>query len=70
MGYGRRPAGTVGAVLELRDGAAKNGAGHRIPLHPQLRQALVKPPGFHDVRVWAMRIILFCMAPFSALKLF
>jgi integrase len=36
------PAGAVEPALELRDCAAKNGAGRRIPLHPQLRQALVE----------------------------
>jgi integrase len=32
--------GAVERVLELQDYAAKNGAGRRIPLHPQLREAL------------------------------
>jgi integrase len=35
------PTGAVLSSLELRDVAAKNGSGRRIPLHPQLRQALV-----------------------------
>jgi integrase/recombinase XerD len=34
------PTGAVQTVLELRDSAAKNGSGRRIPLHPQLREAL------------------------------
>jgi integrase len=34
------PTGTVGAMLELQDRAAKNGSGRRIPLHPDLRDAL------------------------------
>ena len=33
--------GEVASWLELRDHAAKNRAGRRIPLHPDLRQALV-----------------------------
>src|SRR5215203_5827773 len=33
--------GSVGSVLELRDGAAKKGSGRLIPLHPDLRQSLV-----------------------------
>jgi integrase/recombinase XerD len=32
--------GEVGAVLELRDHAAKMGSGRLIPLHPDLQQAL------------------------------
>jgi integrase/recombinase XerD len=36
------PTGAVEPVLELRDVAAKNGSGRRIPLHPELRQALVE----------------------------
>src|ERR1700674_2625011 len=36
------PTGEVGSVIELRDHAAKNGSGRRIPLHPQLRQALME----------------------------
>src|SRR4051812_24374849 len=31
----------VGTVIELRDEAAKNGSGRLIPLHPDLRQALI-----------------------------
>jgi integrase/recombinase XerD len=31
----------VGSMIELRDAAAKKGSGRRIPLHPDLRQALV-----------------------------
>ena len=34
------PGGGVGSAIELRDHAAKNGSGRRIPLHPELRQAL------------------------------
>lgn len=33
--------GRVGSSLELRDRAAKRGSGRHIPLHPQLRSALV-----------------------------
>jgi integrase/recombinase XerD len=35
------PTGAVEPALELRDAAAKNGSGRRIPLHPELRHALV-----------------------------
>src|ERR1700730_10920360 len=35
------PTGDVGSLIELRDHAAKNGSGRLIPLHPDLRQALV-----------------------------
>jgi integrase len=35
------PGGDVGSAIELRDNAAKNKSGRRIPLHPALRQALV-----------------------------
>jgi integrase len=35
------PAGDVASVLELRDDAAKNNTGRRIPLHPDLRAALI-----------------------------
>src|ERR1700719_2754012 len=34
------PGGGVGSAIELRDHAAKNRSGRRIPLHPQLRQAM------------------------------
>jgi len=34
--------GAVGTVVELRDHAAKKGSGRQIPLHPVLRDALVK----------------------------
>jgi integrase len=39
------PEGIVGSVLELPDRAAKNRGGRRIPLHPDLRAALV---ALHD----------------------
>ena len=35
------PTGDIGSVMELRDVAAKNGGGRLIPVHPDLRQALV-----------------------------
>jgi integrase len=35
------PTGAIGSVIELRDTAAKNGSGRLIPVHPDLRQALV-----------------------------
>jgi integrase len=34
-------AGAIQSVIELRDAAAKNGSGRRIPLHPDLRYALI-----------------------------
>jgi integrase len=34
------PTGDIGAVIELRDIAAKDGCGRLIPVHPDLRQAL------------------------------
>jgi integrase len=34
------PTGTVGSVIELRDGAAKKGSGRLIPLHPDLQESL------------------------------
>jgi integrase len=35
------PGGGVGSAIELRDHAAKNQSGRRIPMHPDLRQALM-----------------------------
>src|SRR6476646_11185122 len=35
------PTGDIGSVIELRDIAAKNGSGRLIPVHPELRRALV-----------------------------
>ena len=35
------PRGGIEPVLELRDEAAKNGSGRRVPLHPVLRYALL-----------------------------
>jgi integrase len=35
------PGGDVGSAIELRDHAAKNQSGRRIPLHPNLQQALL-----------------------------
>ena len=35
------PSGNIANVIEVRDGIAKRGAGRRVPMHPQLRQALV-----------------------------
>ena len=35
------PTGDVGAVLELHDRAAKKKSGRRIPIHPDLRAALI-----------------------------
>jgi integrase len=35
------PDADVGSLIELRDQAAKNGSGRLIPLHPDLRHALV-----------------------------
>jgi integrase/recombinase XerD len=39
------PLGDIGSVLELHDQAAKNKRGRRIPLHPDLRAALI---AWHD----------------------
>jgi integrase/recombinase XerD len=35
------PGGEIGAVIELRDCAAKKGSGRLIPIHPTLRTALI-----------------------------
>lgn len=35
------PSGQVGAVIELRDHAAKMGSGRIVPMHPELRTSLV-----------------------------
>jgi integrase len=35
------PAGQIGGLIELRDHAAKRGSGRVIPIHPELRDALV-----------------------------
>jgi integrase len=35
------PTGQIGGVIELRDHAAKNGSGRVIPIHPDLRAALI-----------------------------
>jgi integrase/recombinase XerD len=35
------PTGAVGTSLELPDKAAKRGTGRRLPLHPELRDALI-----------------------------
>ena len=35
------PAGEVGTLLELHDYAAKKRSGRRIPIHPDLRAALI-----------------------------
>jgi integrase len=35
------PTGAVGSVIEVRDWAAKNKGGRRIPIHPDLRTALI-----------------------------
>jgi integrase len=36
------PTGEMGTSLELQDRAAKKGSGRVIPVHPELRAALVK----------------------------
>ena len=36
------PTGEIGTSLELQDRAAKKGSGRVIPVHPELRAALVK----------------------------
>jgi integrase len=35
------PTGEISSVIELHDAVAKNGSGRLIPVHPDLRQALV-----------------------------
>lgn len=35
------PGGRVAHTLELADAAAKKGSGRRVPLHPELRRALI-----------------------------
>jgi integrase len=35
------PSGNVATVIDVRDGIAKRGAGRRVPMHPQLRLALI-----------------------------
>src|SRR5688500_13481966 len=35
------PKGQISSIIELRDWAAKKGSGRRIPLHPELRHALI-----------------------------
>jgi integrase len=35
------PTGQIGGVIELRDHAAKNGSGRVIPIHAELRAALI-----------------------------
>src|SRR6476646_4899023 len=35
------PSGEVGATLELQDRIAKKGGGRAVPLHTELRQALI-----------------------------
>src|SRR4051812_30150755 len=35
------PTGHLGTAIELHDDAAKMGSGRTIPMHPQLREALV-----------------------------
>src|SRR5215211_9177605 len=35
------PTRAVGPAIEVHDGAAKKGSGRRIPLHPELRLALI-----------------------------
>ena len=35
------PSGNVATVIEVHDSIAKRGAGRRVPMHPQLRQALI-----------------------------
>jgi transposase-like protein DUF772/integrase-like protein len=41
------PAGEIGTVLELHDRVAKNGSGRSIPLHSDLREALIAMRRLH-----------------------
>ena len=36
------PTGEIATILELRDHVAKNGSGRVIPVHPDLREALMQ----------------------------
>lgn len=36
------PSGEIAPYIELHDVAAKNGRGRRVPLHPELREALIR----------------------------
>ena len=36
------PNGDIGSVIELRNHAAKKGSGRLIPIHPELREALIE----------------------------
>src|SRR5580698_9492542 len=48
------PAGEINTIIELRDQAAKMGSGRIVPLHPDLRDALIahqKEAGNADLAV-------------------
>src|ERR1700744_6811408 len=44
------PSGEVGTTLELQDKIAKKGGGRSVPLHPDLRQALIDVQRIHGSR--------------------
>jgi len=46
----RDPDGSIGSLIELRDSVAKMGHGRRIPLHSDLRKALLALNGSGDSR--------------------
>ncbi len=50
-----RPDGAVGDRIELHDSAAKKRSGRTIPLHPQLRQALIVLRGMQAGGVFVIR---------------
>jgi hypothetical protein len=52
--------GEVGAVLELRDHAAKMGSGRLIPLHLDLQEALFS---FAEAVSWVLSFVLNAVAP-------
>jgi integrase len=41
------PTGQIGGIIELHDGAAKNGSGRMIPIHLELRDALAALRALH-----------------------
>jgi integrase len=74
-------SGEIGSTIELRDHAAKNKNGRRIPLHPALREALIawrvrsRGPAAHVItsqrgpRMTAVSIVNWFAAAFRAVGL-
>ena len=46
------PTGEISGVIELRDRAAKKGSGRMIPIHPDLRAALIEWRSFAGSRTY------------------